>query len=294
MANRVRKAIFPVGGLGTRFLPATKSMPKEMLPVVDKPLIQYAVEEARAAGIEQFIFITGRGKTAIEDHFDNSVELELTLSERGRQDALDLVRSWVPLPGQLAYLRQQQPLGLGHAVWCAHDLVGDEPFAVLLADDLILSDTPCLKQMVDAHATLGGNMVATMDVAREHTPRYGIIDSGGVEAEHIGDVLPVGGLIEKPEASMAPSTHAVIGRYILVPEVFAELDRQETGAGGEIQLTDAMARLIGRFPFHALRFEGRRFDCGDKLGFLEANVAFALARDDLGPAWRETLRQYSD
>ncbi len=290
MAKPLRKAIFPVGGLGTRFLPATKSMPKEMLPVVDKPLIQYAVEEARAAGVEQFIFVTGRGKTAIEDHFDRSIELELTLESRGRQDALEALRAWMPEPGQIAYVRQQEPLGLGHAVWCARKLVGDEPFAVLLADDLILSDVPCLKQMADVQAVEGGNVIATMEVAQEHTDRYGVIDANGAT----GRLMTVHGLVEKPKPAEAPSRHAVIGRYILMPDVFNELERKETGAGGEIQLTDAMARLIGRFPFHALGFEGRRFDCGNKLGFLEANLAFALARDDLGAEWREVLRSYRD
>jgi UTP--glucose-1-phosphate uridylyltransferase len=290
MAKPLRKAIFPVGGLGTRFLPATKSMPKEMLPVVDKPLIQYAVEEARAAGVEEFIFVTGRGKTAIEDHFDHSVELEMTLESRGRSDALDGLRAWMPEPGQIAYVRQQEPLGLGHAVWCARNLVGDEPVAVLLADDLILADVPCLKQMADVQEIEGGNVIATMEVAHEHTSRYGIIDGG----DATGVVMPVRGLVEKPDPADAPSRHAVIGRYILMPDVFDELERKETGAGGEIQLTDAMARIIGRHPFHALAFEGRRFDCGNKLGFLEANVAFALAREDLGAAWRDVLRNYGD
>jgi UTP--glucose-1-phosphate uridylyltransferase len=290
MAKPLRKAIFPVGGLGTRFLPATKSMPKEMLPVVDKPLIQYAVEEARAAGVEQFIFVTGRGKTAIEDHFDRSIELELTLESRGRHDALRDLRAWMPEPGQIAYVRQQEPLGLGHAVWCARDIVGDEPFAVLLADDLILADVPCLKQMADVQAEHGGNVIATMEVAAEHTNRYGVIDAGGAT----GKLMPVKGLVEKPDPAKAPSRNAVIGRYILMPEVFDELGRKEKGAGGEIQLTDAMAKLIGRHPFHALCFEGRRFDCGDKLGFLEANLAFALAHPELGAGWREVLRNYRD
>jgi UTP--glucose-1-phosphate uridylyltransferase len=290
MAKPLRKAIFPVGGLGTRFLPATKSMPKEMLPVVDKPLIQYAVEEARAAGVEQFIFVTGRGKTAIEDHFDHSVELEMTLQARGRVEALANLRAWMPEPGQIAYVRQQEPLGLGHAVWCARELVGDEPFAVLLADDLILADVPCLRQMADVQAEQGGNVIATMEVAAEHTNRYGVIDAGGAT----GKLMPVKGLVEKPDPAKAPSRHAVIGRYILTPDVFDELARKERGAGGEIQLTDAMARLIGRQPFHALGFDGRRFDCGDKLGFLEANLAFALTHPELGAGWREVLRNYRD
>jgi UTP--glucose-1-phosphate uridylyltransferase len=274
---RVRKAVFPVGGLGTRFLPATKALPKEMLPIVDKPLIQYAVEEAHAAGIEEFIFVTGRGKTAIEDHFDHSYELEDLLSSRNKLQALEALRAVVPGAGQIAYTRQQEPLGLGHAVWCARNLVGDEPFAVLLADDLILSEEPCLKQMVDAARETKGNMVAVMDVPREQTSRYGILDVGSDD----GRLAEVRGLVEKPAPAAAPSTLSVIGRYILMPEVFDHLGRKEQGAGGEIQLTDAMARMLGGRPFHGLRFEGTRFDCGDKLGFLQATIAFGLARDDL-------------
>ncbi len=285
---RVRKAIFPVGGLGTRFLPATKAMPKEMLPVVDKPLIQYAVEEARAAGIEEFIFVTGRDKTAIEDHFDHSFELEHTLESRGKKQELEGLRAWLPKPGSTAYTRQQEPLGLGHAVWCARNLVGNEPFAVLLADDLILAKTPCLKQMIDAHADVGGNLIAVMDVAREHVNRYGIVKSGRDD----GRLVEVQGLVEKPAPDKAPSNVAVIGRYILEPSVFEHLGRQNRGAGGEIQLTDAMATLIGRSPFHGLRFEGKRFDCGDKVGFFEANLAFALARKDLGGDVRGILKNY--
>ena len=274
---RVRKAVFPVGGLGTRFLPATKALPKEMLPIVDKPLIQYAVEEAAAAGVEEFIFVTGRGKAAIEDHFDHSYELENLLSSRDKTAELEALRAAIPDAGQVAYTRQQEPLGLGHAVWCARNLVGDEPFAVLLADDLILADTPCLKQMVDAAVETKGNMVAVMDVPREHTARYGILEVG----EDDGHLAEVRGLVEKPDPAAAPSTLSVIGRYILMPEVFDHLGKMERGAGGEIQLTDAMAKMIGQQPFHGLRFEGERFDCGDKLGFLQATVAFGLARDDL-------------
>ncbi|HUN51156.1 MAG TPA: UTP--glucose-1-phosphate uridylyltransferase GalU [Candidatus Sulfotelmatobacter sp.] len=277
MSQRIRKAIFPVGGLGTRFLPATKAMPKEMLPVVDKPLIQYAVEEAQAAGIEDFIFVTGRGKTAIEDHFDHSYELQSVLAERGKLAEIEALRRWLPRPGRVAYTRQQEPLGLGHAVWCARHLVGNEPFAVLLADDLILAETACLKQMVEQQAKVGGNLVATMEVPLEHTRRYGVIDVGKDD----GKLAEVKGLIEKPAPEKAPSRLAVIGRYILQPEVFAHLDRQDRGAGDEIQLTDAMARMIGNGPFHGLRFAGKRFDCGDKVGFLQANIAFALARDDM-------------
>src|SRR5277367_1568637 len=291
--KRVRKAVLPVGGLGTRFLPATKAMPKEMLPVVDKPLIQYDVEEARAAGIEQFIFVTGRGKTAIEDHFDYSAELHHTLISRDKHDLWKLLAPTNLPAGQVAYTRQPEPLGLGHAVWCARHLVRDEPFAVLLADDLILSAEPCLKQMVDAHAKVGGNMVAVMDVAREHTSRYGIVDPQPATPSGDDRLVGVKGLVEKPRAANAPSTLAVIGRYILQPEVFANLDRQERGAGGEIQLTDPLADLIGDMPFHGLRFAGRRFDCGDKVGFLEANIAFALERPDMGGQVRDILKSYS-
>ncbi len=289
MRRRVRKAIFPVGGLGTRFLPATKALPKEMLPVVDKPLIQYAVEEARAAGIEELIFVTGRGKSAIEDHFDHSFELQEALAARGKKDELALVEMIVPKPGRIAYTRQIEPLGLGHAVWCARNLIGDEPFAVLLADDLVLSDRPCLAQMMDVYAETGGNLVAVMDVPREHTNRYGILDVISDD----GTLAEAKGLVEKPAPAVAPSTLSIIGRYILHPEVFAELDKQEKGAGGEIQLTDAMALTIGRIPFHGLRFEGTRFDCGSKAGFLEANVAFALSRPDLRGDALEILARYA-
>ena len=277
MSNRVTKAVFPVGGLGTRFLPATKAMPKEMLPVVDKPLIQYAVEEAQAAGIEEFIFVTGRNERAIENHFDVSYELEVQLETRGKSDAIAEMQEWMPAAGQVAYTRQQKPLGLGHAVWCARHLVGSAPFAVLLADDLVLADEPCLVQMVDVFNETGGNVVATMDVPTAHTSRYGIIDAKADD----GRIVDVGGLVEKPEPENAPSTSAVIGRYILLPEVFDFLDRQQVGAGGEVQLTDALAWMIGKAPFYGLRFEGQRFDCGDKIGFLQANLAFALVRDDL-------------
>lgn len=289
MMRRVRKAIFPVGGLGTRFLPATKAMPKEMLPVVDKPLIQYAVEEARAAGIEEFIFVTGRGKTTIEDHFDHSYELENTLEARGKLAELEALRAWMPPAGDVAYTRQQVPLGLGHAVWCARDLVGDEPFAVLLADDLILAKTPALKQMCDIYPEVRGNMVAVMDVPKAHTQRYGILSPGRDD----GRLVQVRGLVEKPKAEEAPSTLAVIGRYILEPAVFAHLDKKSKGAGGEIQLTDSLVPMIGTSPFHGYRFEGQRFDCGDKIGFFEAQIAFALARADLGPAAQAVIKRYT-
>jgi UTP--glucose-1-phosphate uridylyltransferase len=285
----LRKAIFPVGGLGTRFLPATKAMPKEMLPVVDKPLIQYAVEEARAAGIEEFIFVTGRGKSAIEDHFDHSYELSDVLRARGKEAELNAAEDMLLDPGQIAYVRQQEPLGLGHAVWCARNVVGgDEPVAVLLADDLVLARTPCLGQMIEAYGKVGGNLAAVMDVPREHTDRYGILDVVGDD----GRLAEAKGLVEKPNPAEAPSTLSIIGRYILQPEVFHELDSQERGAGGEIQLTDAMARTIGTVPFHGLRFEGTRFDCGTKAGFLEANVAFALERGDLKAAVADILQRY--
>jgi UTP--glucose-1-phosphate uridylyltransferase len=289
MNKPVRKAVFPVGGLGTRFLPATKAIPKEMLPVVDKPLIQHAFEEAREAGIEEFIFVTGRSKTTLEDHFDHSFELETTLAERGKQAQLDDLHSWMPEPGQISYTRQQQPLGLGHAVWCARHLVGDEPFAVLLADDLILAEVPCLKQMVEVYEKTGGNVVAIMDVPREHTSRYGVLD---VAADD-GRLATVRGLVEKPAPDKAPSTLSIIGRYILQPEIFDHLERIGHGAGGEIQLTDGLVRLLdGERPFHGMRFDGRRFDCGDKVGFLQANIAFALARADMAPELRKVLADY--
>ena len=284
----VRKAIFPVGGLGTRFLPATKSMPKEMLTVVDKPLIQYAVEEARAAGIEEFIFVTGRGKTAIEDHFDHAVELQGMLTRRGKDDALELLNETIPEPGQFAYTRQLEPMGLGHAVWCARNFVGSEPVAVLLADDLILGEQGCLKQMIDAYNDVGGNMVAVMEVPNDQTSSYGIITPG----EEDGRMIEVRGMVDKPDPEKAPSNYAVIGRYILQPKVFSDLARQEPGAGGEIQLTDALARQLGLQPFNGYLFEGRRFDCGNKVGFLEANIAFALDRPDMKDAVSKILNNY--
>ncbi len=289
MKRPVRKAVFPVGGLGTRFLPATKAMPKEMLPVVDKPLIQHAVEEARAAGIEEFIFVTGRQKTALEDHFDLAYELDATLRQRDKKAELKLLAAGLPEAGKVAYTRQQQPLGLGHAVWCARHLVGDEPFAVMLPDDLILAETPCLKQMVEVYDETQGNVVAVMDVPREHTQRYGILDV----ASDDGRLATVKGLVEKPKPEAAPSTLSIIGRYILQPEIFDHLAKIGRGAGGEIQLTDGLARLIGGDrPFHGLRFIGRRFDCGDKIGWLEANLAFAMARPDMAPALRRAIAEY--
>jgi UTP--glucose-1-phosphate uridylyltransferase len=287
MVQKVRKAIFPVGGMGTRFLPATKAMPKEMLPIVDKPLIQYAVEEARAAGIEEIIFVTGRGKAAIENHFDRVEELEASLRAKGDTKALDLLDGFVGKPGEISYVRQQQPLGLGHAVWCARNLIGDEPFAILLADDFIHADVPCLKQMVDAYEQVGGCMVAVMDVPPNQTHRYGIIQPG----DSNGRLVDTKAVVEKPAAGTAPSNMAVIGRYILTPDVFAVLDKATKGAGGEIQLTDAMAQSIGKMPFNGFRFDGVRYDCGDKLGFLCATVAMALARSELAAEFDAFLRQ---
>jgi len=289
VAQRVRKAVFPVGGLGTRFLPATKAMPKEMLPVVDKPLIQYAVEEALAAGIEEIIFVTGRGKAAIEDFFDHSFELRQVLGERGKEAELHAIDIPVLEPGRVAYTRQQDPMGLGHAVWCARELVGDEPFAVLLADDLVMADDPCLKQMIDVYQQTGGSVVAVEDVPKEHTNRYGILEV----ASDDGRLVEVVGMVEKPDPKDAPSTLSIIGRYILQPEVFGFLEEKKRGTGGEIQLTDSMARMIGNAPFHGLRFEGTRFDCGDKAGFFEANVAFALARPDLRDQVQEVIDRYA-
>jgi UTP--glucose-1-phosphate uridylyltransferase len=279
----VRKAVFPVAGLGTRFLPATKSMPKEMLTVVDKPLIQYAVEEARDAGIEQMIFVTGRGKDALEDHFDIAFELETTMTGRGKSLApLESSRS---VPGTVVSVRQQEPLGLGHAVWCARDIVGDEPFAVLLPDDLMWGRPGCLKQMVEAYGKVGGNIVCAEQVARERTSSYGIITPGATD----GTLTEVLGLVEKPKPEEAPSTLGIVGRYILQPEVMRVLERQERGAGGEIQLTDAMAALIGKQPFHGVTVDAVRYDCGDKAGFVMANVALALERPDMAPKLREFL-----
>ena len=281
----VRKAIFPVAGLGTRFLPATKALPKEMLPVVDKPLIEYAVDEARSAGIEEFIFVTGRGKTAIEDHFDNHYELEQTLSERGRIEELDQVNRSKLEPGQAAYVRQMSPLGLGHAVWCARNLVNDEPFAVLLADDLIQADKPTLGEMVEVYEQHGGNVVSLMEVPLEQTTRYGIVEPGHTD----GNLVEIRGLVEKPDPSDAPSNLAIVGRYILQPEIMDHLAQGKSGTGNEIQLTDSMMKMVGSSPFHGLRLSGKRFDCGTKAGFLAAGVALALNRKDIGSQVRASL-----
>ena len=286
--KKLTKAVLPVAGLGTQFLPATKATAKEMLPVVDKPLIQYAIEEARAAGIEQFCMVTGRGKTALVEHFDIAFELEATLRERDKPDALAALKGTQVETGSLVTVRQQVPLGLGHAIWCARAFIGDDPFAILLPDDLILSDKPCLLQLAEAYRETGGNIVAVVDVPRDQTNRYGILKIGRDD----GRLVEVRGLVEKPKPSEAPSTLSVIGRYVLMPEVIAELARMDRGAGGEVQLTDGMSRLIGRQPFHGLRYEGKRFDCGDKIGFLEAQIAFALKRPDLAPAVREFLKSY--
>jgi UTP--glucose-1-phosphate uridylyltransferase len=276
--TKIRKAVFPVGGLGTRFLPATKSMPKEMLPVVDKPLIHYAFEEAKAAGVEQFIFVTGRNKHAINDHFDNVYELQSVLGARNKRKELELTSDWLPEAGNVIFVRQQEPLGLGHAVWCARHLVGDEPFAVILADDMVLSKTPCLQQMAGAYAQVGGNILGVMDIPRAQTASYGIVDIDDKKKPADKRLVAAKGLVEKPAPDKAPSTLSIIGRYILQPEVFTLLDKQQPGAGGEIQLTDAIARMQDIYGY---RFEGTRYDCGSLSGFVAANVAYALERKDL-------------
>jgi UTP--glucose-1-phosphate uridylyltransferase len=276
----LRKAVFPVAGLGTRFLPATKAMPKEML-TVDKPLIQYAVEEALEAGIEQIIFVTGRGKGALEDHFDISYELEDTMRSRGK--SLDAISNIRMKPGSPVYVRQQEPLGLGHAVWCAREIVGDEPFAVLLPDELMVGKPGFMKQMVEAYNQVGGNVIGALEVPDSETDKYGIISPGAID----GRLTEVTALVEKPKRGTAPSNLMIPGRYILQPEVMRILETQEKGAGDEIQLTDAMAQLIGNQPFHGFTFDGQRYDCGDKAGYIQANLAIALARDDIGPVVRE-------
>ena len=288
--KKLRKAVLPVAGLGTRFLPATKAMAKEMLPVVDKPLIQYAVEEARAAGIEQFCMITGRGKIALVEHFDVAYELEATLKERGKDEALAALRAAQMPPGSVVTVRQQEPLGLGHAIWCARAFIGDDPFAILLPDDLVLSDTPCMVQLAEAYEATGGSVVAVTEVPHEHTNRYGILRTGADD----GRIVEITGLVEKPAPADAPSNLSIIGRYVLTADIMDHLARMERGAGNEVQLTDAMARMIGSGPFHGLRYEGRRFDCGDKVGFLEAQIAFALKRPDIGPAVRDFLKTYRE
>jgi len=274
----IRKAVFPVAGLGTRFLPATKAIPKELLPIVDRPLIQYAVDEAREAGIEQMIFVTGRGKTAIVEHFDVAYELETTMNERGK--SLSVLEPTRATPGDIITVRQQVPLGLGHAIWCARAIVGDEPFAIMLPDELMegAPGNGCLKQMVDAYNEVGGNLISVLEVPEEEVSSYGVIDPGATS----GALTEVKGLVEKPPVAEAPSNKIISGRYILQPEVMRTLETQGKGAGGEIQLTDAMARMIGNQPFHAVTLDGRRFDCGSKTGFVEATLALALEREDMG------------
>lgn len=287
----VKTAVFPVGGQGTRFLPATKAVPKELLPVVDKPLLQYAVDEALSAGIERLVFVTARGKSALEDYFDVAGELVASLKAKGKNAELAVLETTQLEPGRISYVRQQEPAGLGHAVWCARFITAGEPFAVLLPDELLWSpENPCLKQMNDAYERVGGNVIAVLEVPEEHTNRFGIVSPGAVD----GLLTEVMGLIEKPAPGTAPSRLAAVGRYILQPECMTHLGAHKRGAGGEIQLTDAMAELIGVQPFHALTFTGERFDCGDKAGFITANIALALARDDVGPQVREWLAARGD
>ncbi len=272
----IRKAVFPVAGLGTRFLPATKVVPKEMLPIVDRPLIQYAVDEAVEAGIEHLVFVTGRGKGVIEDHFDIAFELERTMSDRGKD--LSILDSTRLKPGCASFVRQQEPLGLGHAIWCAREIIGDDPFAIFLPDEFMVGSPGCMKQMVSVYERLGGNVICALEIPMEQTSSYGVIDPG----KRDGAVTEVLGLVEKPAPGTAPSNLILPGRYILQPEVMKILETQEKGAGGEIQLTDAMASMIGKQPFHGVTFDGRRFDCGSKAGYVEANLALALERADIG------------
>jgi len=286
MSQMPRKAVFPVAGLGTRFLPATKAVPKEMLTVVDKPVIQYAVEEAAEAGIEHFIFVTGRGKGAIEDHFDIAYELEATLKARGKSAEIAQLEASRPAAGTASFVRQQEPLGLGHAVWCARDIVGNEPFALALPDMLIHAPRGCFAQMMDVYRAHGGNVIAVEEVPHEHVHRYGVV---ALEQKLDERTHRIAGMVEKPKREEAPSNLIISGRYILQPEIFARLETQKPGAGGEIQLTDAMIALVAEQAFHAYRFEGTTYDCGDKIGFLAANVALALSRPDIEPAFRPLL-----
>jgi UTP--glucose-1-phosphate uridylyltransferase len=288
MAAPVRKAVFPVAGLGTRFLPASKAIPKEMLTVVDRPLIQIVVDEAREAGIEHFIFVTGRNKSAIEDHFDRQPELEQTLAVRGKTAELEALTRDLPAPGETSFVRQQEPLGLGHAVWCARELVGREPFALILPDVLVQCKSKgCTAQMLDVYEAHGGNIIAVEPVADDQVKNYGVVLIG----EGDGRVFPIDGMVEKPAPGTEPSNLTILGRYILQPEIFDILSAKETGAGGEIQITDAMIRLLETQDFHALKYEGRTFDCGSKMGFLLANVAYALARPDLGPSFAAEVKK---
>ncbi len=287
MPKRVKTAVFPVAGLGTRFLPATKAMPKEMLTVVDRPLIQYAVDEARDAGIEHFVFVTGRNKGVIEDHFDRQFELESTLETRGKLEALNELRQELPAAGRTSFTRQQEPLGLGHAVWCARDIVGDNPFALLLPDMIFRSKTGVLKQMMDAYEQTGGNIVGVEECAPNEVSSYGIIERG----EGSDNGFAIKGMVEKPKVGEAPSNLFISGRYILQPEIFKLLSEQEKGAGGEIQITDSMQALMKQQPFTGVKYEGKVYDCGSKLGFLTANVMFALDRDDISSGFLEELRK---
>jgi UTP--glucose-1-phosphate uridylyltransferase len=286
---KIRKAVFPVAGLGTRVLPATKAMPKEMLTIVDRPLIQYVVDEAREAGIEHFVFVTGRNKGVIEDHFDRQFELEMTLLERQKRTELDFLKQDLPNPGTTSFTRQQEPLGLGHAVWCARELIGNEPFALLLPDVLVQHRRGCLAQMIDAAAELGerANIIAVEEVPMERIDQYGVVGVG----ERKGKMFSITGMVEKPPREQAPSNLIITGRYILQPEILATLAKQERGAGGEIQLTDAMIQLASTQPFYGLKFDGRSFDCGSKIGFLAANVSYALAREDIAPGFRSEIKK---
>jgi UTP--glucose-1-phosphate uridylyltransferase len=289
MSKKVRKVVFPVGGFGTRFLPATKSIPKEMLPVVDKPIIHYAFEEAASAGIEQFIFVTGRNKNTIDNHFDHSYELQTHLYSKNKQKELAETMGWLPPPGSIMFTRQQHMLGLGHAIWCARHMVGDEPFAVILADDMVLAKTPCLKQMMGAYKQTGGNVLGVAEVPRAQTSSYGIVNIDK-KAKPGKNLVKAKGLVEKPEPAKALSTLSIIGRYILQPEIFNVLERLKPGAGGEIQLTDAINAMIGKQDVFGFQYEGTRYDCGNQLGYVSANMAYALKRDDLGKQVRETMK----
>ena len=282
---RVRKAVLPVAGLGTRVLPATKTTPKELLNVVDRPILSYIVAEARAAGIEHFVFVTGRGKGAIEDYFDHAVELETQLRDKGKTEILTELTAELPKAGEMSFVRQMAPLGLGHAVWCARDVIGNEPFAVLLPDVIVEAKTPCLKQLTDAFDATGANIIAVEAVPESEAHKYGII----VPGERSGRLIEIKGMVEKPKPGTAPSNLSIAGRYVLNPEIFEALAAHEKGAGGEIQLTDAMARLMARQPFQACEYEGETYDCGDKIGLLRANVALALKRPDLAEAARAAL-----
>ncbi len=287
LQQKIRKAVFPVAGLGTRFLPATKAVPKEMLTIVDRPVIQLAVDEARAAGIEHFIFVTGRNKGVIEDHFDKQFELEETLRARGKTEALDKLNEDLPGAGQTSFTRQQEPLGLGHAVWCARELVGNEPFALVLPDMLMHAKKGCLSQMMDVYAQRGGNVVAVEEVPKEDVSKYGVVGF----ADHVGDTFRITSMVEKPAVKDAPSNQIISGRYILQPEVFDKIDQQNPGSGGEIQITDAMIALMEEQPFYGYQFSGKTYDCGSKIGFLAANVAYGLEREDLGGDFRAQIKE---